>query len=419
MKILLHDFGGYPFPIQLSRELAGRGHQVTHVVCGSLTTTPGDSPKAKNGDPATLQFDQVNLPSPLNKYSLFKRWYQENQYGKLLAKKLDEIKPDLVISANTPLDAQWRLQKKCIHQSIPFVFWLQDIISVASDRLLRKKLPVVGGLIGKHYLNRERNMLHRSDWNVLITEDFLPLLSDWGIPQSRCTVIENWGPITDLPVGSKDNSWSSQRGVHDGQSVVYTGTLGLKHNPDLLLQLAIRLRDLNDTNVLVVSQGRGADWLKQKALELDLKNLRVYDFGPFQDVPKVMATADVLVAVLEPDAGVYSVPSKVLAYLCAERPLVIAVPKQNLAARLVTQIDAGHVVDPSDTSGFVESVVELLQHPEQSREMGQRARQYAEETFAIEKIADAFEDGIRNLMGNDDPTTDLPSVRQPLAESSL
>lgn len=398
MKILLHDFGAYPFPIQLSRELARRGYEVTHLVCGSLTTTPGDLPTSKDDDPPTLRFESLLLPAPLDKYSLVKRWRQENLYGKLVSRKVDEIKPDLVISANTPLDAQSRLQKKCRQRSIPFVFWLQDILSVASDRLLRKKLPFVGGLVGRYYLNMERKMLHRSDLNVLITEDFVPMLNDWKISAKQCAVIENWAPIDELSVGEKDNRWSRQHGLGPEPCIVYTGTLGLKHNPDLLLQLAIKLRDRGEGKVIVVSQGLGANWLKERAQSLGLTNLLIHDFGPFQDVPHIMATADVLVAVLEPDAGIYSVPSKVLAYLCAERPIVIAVPKENLAARLVTQIGAGRVVEPTDTAGFFESTLELIDNPATASQMGKRARQYAEQHFPISQIADRFETAIKRIL---------------------
>lgn len=36
MKILVHDYPGYAFPIQLSRELAKRGHRVLHAFASQL-----------------------------------------------------------------------------------------------------------------------------------------------------------------------------------------------------------------------------------------------------------------------------------------------------------------------------------------------------------------------------------------------
>ena len=165
----------------------------------------------------------------------------------------------------------------------------------------------------------------------------------------------------------------------------------MKHNPEILLRLALHVRDRPDVCVVVVSQGLGADWLRQRKDELALENLMVLPFAPFEDLPDVLATADVLLAVLEPDAGVFSVPSKVLAYLCAARPVVLAVPPENLAARLVRDHEAGLVVPPSDTDGFAEAVVALADDPARRHRLGGNARAYAEETFRIEPIADAFE----------------------------
>ena len=97
--------------------------------------------------------------------------------------------------------------------------------------------------------------------------------------------------------------------------------------------------------MLVVSEGPGADWLAEHASPDDA--LRLLPYQPYERLPEVLASADVLVAVLEPDAGAFSVPSKVLTYLCAGRPLLGALPADNLAARVVTQSGGGIVVPPA------------------------------------------------------------------------
>jgi hypothetical protein len=67
----------------------------------------------------------------------------------------------------------------------------------------------------------------------------------------------------------------------------------------------------------------------------------VLDYQPYGQLAEVLATADVLVALLESSAGIFSVPSKVLAYLCAARPLLASMPKENLAARTIERAGAG------------------------------------------------------------------------------
>ena len=77
-------------------------------------------------------------------------------------------------------------------------------------------------------------------------------------------------------------------------------------------------------------------------------------------LPDVLGSADVLVAILEADAGVFSVPSKVLSYFCAGRPVLLAVPRENLAAKIVVESGAGLVVEPSDVAGFCRAAQQLI-----------------------------------------------------------
>ena len=73
----------------------------------------------------------------------------------------------------------------------------------------------------------------------------------------------------------------------------------------------------------------------------------------------MLASADVLVSVLEAEAGHFSVPSKVQSYLCAERAILLAAPHANLAAAIVARENAGLVVEPDDIEGFLEAAKAL------------------------------------------------------------
>ena len=127
----------------------------------------------------------------------------------------------------------------------------------------------------------------------------------------------------------------------------------MKHNPDLLLGLALQYRGDPSVLVVVVSEGIGAEWLRKESAARGLDNLLLFPYQPFAMLPDLLASGDVLVSVLEEDAGVFSVPSKVLSYLCAGRALLLAVPAENLAARLVRENHAGLTVAPADKTGFL------------------------------------------------------------------
>jgi glycosyltransferase involved in cell wall biosynthesis len=146
--------------------------------------------------------------------------------------------------------------------------------------------------------------------------------------------------------------------------------------------------------VVVVSEGKGRDWLEEHKMQKGegpgAGNLLLLDFQPYEDLPEMMASADLLVAILEPDASKFSVPSKVLTYLCANRAVLGVLPPDNSVAEILHSEEAGVVVDPSDRTLVVKEAAALLDDHDRRHAMGRAGRAYAERTFSPETAADQF-----------------------------
>ena len=411
MRILVHDYSGHPFQVQLSRELARRGHVVLHLHCSSFLTGKG-SVEQRDDEPETFSVEAIDLGEPFQKYSARKRWPQERRYGRLCADRIERFGPDVVLSSNTPLFSQQILVRRTRQTGARFVFWQQDVYSIAMQNIARRKLPVLGGLLGRVFVRMERTMLAKSDWVVPISDDFVPVLRRWGIDESSIMVVENWAPLDEL-ASTGATGWADEHDLTGRTVLLYSGTLGLKHNPSVLLELARRLGDRDDARVVVISEGLGAEWLRRENEANPAPALVLLPFQSYECLPEVMSSAAVLLAILEPEAGVFSVPSKVLSYHCAERPILAAIPRENLAARIVEHNGSGVVVDPGDDEAFILAAMELLEHPEQRRVMGGRARAYAEATFDITTIAERFERVLTNARPSVARTHATSSFRQP------
>lgn len=393
MKILVHDYAGHAFPTSLSRALAKRGHQVIHAFASSLQTPRGDLRHGPR-DAATLEFREIPMDPEYAryKYSFRRRRDMEIRYGQAAADLVRQWKPDAVLSSNTPTETQEPISRATVESGGRFYYWVQDFYSLAVDKLLRKKIPIAGGFIGAWYRLLDSRQFKRSSRIVTITGDFTPILaSEFGVDPDRVSVVPNWAVIEDIPALPKDNEWSSRHGLHDKFVFLYSGTIGMKHNPAMLLELARHFRDNPSIVVVVVSEGLGADWLSRESASADLTNLRILPYQSFADLPLVLASGDVLVGILEEEAGGFSVPSKTLSYLCAARPLLLAVPKDNLAARITRDQGAGLIVGPRDMAGFLAAARFLCDSPTERAEFGRKARAYAEATFPIEKTASTFE----------------------------
>ncbi|MGB0966897.1 MAG: glycosyltransferase WbuB, partial [Halocynthiibacter sp.] len=172
----------------------------------------------------------------------------------------------------------------------------------------------------------------------------------------------------------------------NGTRFLYSGTLALKHNPELLRHLAERVAP--NEEVVVVAAGVGADSLREGG---NHEGMRLLPLQPFERMSDVLASGDVLLAVIERGAGTYSVPSKIMSYLCAGRPIVLAAPAENLAAKILVESGAGVVVEPEDYDGFTLAALSFRNDPLRAEKAGVAARRWAETRFDLEKIADRFE----------------------------
>jgi glycosyltransferase involved in cell wall biosynthesis len=379
MRIVICDYSGHPFQIELSRRLAARGHSVLHLHFAEFQTPKG-AMSVQAGDAPTFAVEAVSLGRPFAKDKFLRRRFQELRIGTLIAERALRFKPDVVVGCNMPLDAQHRLQHACVHAGIVFVFWLQDIYSAAIGHYLGERLGLPGRLIGNHYRRLERSLLNASDAVVAISDRFLPVLAEWRIPDDRIAVIPNWASLSEIYPTAKDNDWARLHGLHDKTVALYTGTLGLKHNPAILLDLA-RAGAAQALHVVVLSEGKAAQWLEQGARHDQLDNLTVLPFQPMALYPQILGAGDILLAILGAEAASFSVPSKILSYLAAGKPTVAALAGDNDAAKIIAAADAGFVASPDDGSA----------DPIKRRKMGDNGRAFAERNFAIDGIADRFE----------------------------
>src|SRR6201999_1065474 len=94
LKILVHDYAGHPFQVNLSRELALRGHDVRHAYFHGDQGPKGRLARS-NSDPEGLSFTGVSLAHPYDKASFVRRRFDDVSYGREVAKLVRSEKPDI------------------------------------------------------------------------------------------------------------------------------------------------------------------------------------------------------------------------------------------------------------------------------------------------------------------------------------
>ena len=387
MRLVLHDYSGHAFTAEMSRALARRGHHVDHLHCTSYATGKGTL-TVTDADPAGLRMVPLDLGEPFDKYRYQRRVRQELRYGRM-ANQTTDPQADVLVACNMPLLSLRSIARWTRAKGLPLVFWQQDVYSQAMADEARAVLPAGGGIVGRGFERMERRVATGAAATITISDDFRPTLRAWGVPDERVHVIENWAPLSELPVAPDGGArWRARHGLVDGRLVLYSGTIGKKHDPGLLLAVARSLPPR--TRLVVVSEGPGAEWVREQGDDEGLP-LVVLPFQPIAEFPEALAAADVLLAVLEADAGVFSVPSKILSYHCAGRAIVAAMPEDNLASRTIRSAGSGVVVPPDDAGALVGAVAQVLGADDRRHEMGAAARRHAVEAFDAASNAARFD----------------------------
>jgi colanic acid biosynthesis glycosyl transferase WcaI len=388
-RYVICDYSGHPFQVELSRELARRGHEVLHLHYAEFPTPKGKL-RVMPGDPAGFEVEPVGTGQSFDKRHFLRRRFIEAKVGSLAGARAIAFVPDLVVGCNMPLDAQKNLRRTCARFHVPFVFWLQDIYSQAIHHFLGAKLGIAGKLIGRHYIRLEAELVRSSEAVVAISTKFCAPLERWRVDMKRVHVIPNWAPLSEIFPVAKSNDWARRHGLADKLVALYTGTLGLKHDPSLLLELARRGAG-RGIEVVVVSEGPAVEWLMRRKREEGVGNLTLLPFQPMELYPKVLGTGDILLALLGEEAAEFSVPSKILSYLAAGKPVVGSIAPDNDAAAMIAAARCGITAAPGERQSFFDAVLNLADDGALRSAMGRRAREFAESHFDIAAIADRFE----------------------------
>ena len=234
--------------------------------------------------------------------------------------------------ANTPVPSMVLLAAYLRLRGIPLVLWHQDVHGIAIQSFAGAKLGrafrLVAGVIGRG----ERWVARRSAAVVVIADSFVDVHRAVGDRGEDHGDPELGAARRDRPDAPQQRVGAPSR-ASTAAEPVYSGTLGLKHNPALLVGLARQVRDAGvPVHLTVVNEGPAVDVLRDEAERLDVP-ITLLPFQPYERLPEVLGSGDVLVVLLDASAGAFSVPSKTLSYLCAGRPVLGLMPAENLAAR--------------------------------------------------------------------------------------
>ena len=177
---------------------------------------------------------------------------------------------------------------------------------------------------------------------------------------------------------------------------VYAGLHGLAQGLEQLLDAAEILKSESSFQFVLIGDGPQKSALQERARARQLSNVRFLDGRSADQMPELLASADVLLVPLKgfiPGA----VPSKLYEGMGSGRPVVLIADGE--AADVVREADAGMVVEPGNISGIADALRRLRADAQLGAKMGENGRKTALERFDRDRIAKGFIQRLEEGMG--------------------
>jgi len=298
-------------------------------------------------------------------------------------------RPDVLILETWPLFAAFFSTALARWWRLPYLYYVQDVYPEAAEEA--GILPS-GGMIGRALRRWDRGLCSTSARVIVISETMRSLLAgNRRLPQERFAVIPNWIDESQFGVWNGERTWRSSQGIPDSTFVaLFAGTLGHVSGAEVLVEVARRFVGVPDVLILCIGEGVRKQAMVEEASRLGLKNIRFLPFQPGQRVPEVQASCEVALLTVAPAHSDTSVPSKLISYLAASRPLICAARAGSAVAETVLEAGAGVVVPPGDAQAIADAVARLIREPETLLQMGARGRRYFERHLTFERAYPEF-----------------------------
>ena len=398
MRILIlgHNYapeltGIAPYTTGLAEHFAAAGHSIT-----VLTTFPHYPRYRWQGRPGLFRAEtlagvavrRIRVILPRRSNAIWRILFDTSVGLGCLVSTVGVARPNLIIAVVPTLQTGFVA-------GLLSKFWRAPAILLIKDLPLEAGLAV--GMLRKGLLYRAGSRFERLVYGmagriVVIGERFRDNLLAKGVKPEAITLIPDWVDIDRVgPALAEPEVRRQLAGSETAFLVLHTGAMGEKQGLRTVIDASQSLTSDADIRIVLVGDGPMKPQLKAAIEELHLQNIRLVEIQPAEYFPKMLAAADVLL--LTQRAGVVDavVPSKLLHYMAAERPVIAAVNPNSVAAGLVANARCGVLVAPEDPKRLADAIRQLYREPEMRTTLGRAGREYAEKWFGRGPILERWD----------------------------
>ncbi len=226
----------------------------------------------------------------------------------------------------------------------------------------------------------ERFLYRAADRIIVNSPAYRDYLLEKGIAPEKIAFVPNGVDVEMFQTPATGTAIRERFGLQDKVVVVYAGAHGMANDLRTVLAAADRLRSVETIHFLFVGDGKEKANLEAEAQRLALPNVTFAGSIPKDQMPEVLAAADLCLATLM-NIKMFSMtyPNKVFDYMAAGRPTVLGI--DGVIRKVIEDSDGGLYVPPGDAPALSDAIDRLAADPDRRRAMGARARDYVATHF--------------------------------------
>jgi colanic acid biosynthesis glycosyl transferase WcaI len=379
----------------LAAAMVERGHDVVVLTgnpCYNVLAKPGDgSPPSEYAGarilrvPIVLRKDgkvrlMLNYLSFVLSASTLGLW-------KLRKEKFDVIfSPQLSpITAVLPsIVVRWLWKRK-------LAIWILDLWPDTLEALGVVKSPrllaLVGRLVGFIY--------DRCDCIFVQSRSFVRKVLEHARANPRIEYLPSWSEALPSP-DAVDFAPEVERRP-DLFTILFAGNIGETQDFPSIVEAARLLRDAPDVRLVVVGDGRMAEWVKDQIKERKLTNIVMAGAFPLERMSSFYKHADVLLVALKAEPiFAMTIPGKVQSYLASGRPVLAMLDGEG--GDVIKRSKAGIAVPAGDPRSLADAVLKMKSmSPGALFEMGQAGLDYSTAEFERATLISKVEATLKEL----------------------
>jgi len=399
MRILIYSYNYYPEPIgiaplmtELAEGLVNRGHKVRVVTAMPNYPQRCIYPEYKGKLYLTERKDGVAIqrsyvwirPKP----GLLGRLLFEGSFVLTsFIQALNSWHPDVILLTVPPLAVSVPAALLGKIRRCPVILNLQDILPEAAVHtgLLKNKTLI------RVFAALEKFAYQTATKISVITDGFIDNLIGKGVPASKLELIPNWVDINFIRPLPKDNFFRASNQLAGKFVVLYSGNIGLTQGLETVIEAANHLRSIPDIVFVIVGEEKALKDLHLYCQACHTDNVLLLPFQPREQLPEMLAAADVGLVMQKHNVISFNMPSKIQLLLASGRPIIASVPESGAAAKTIQKSGGGVVIPPEDPQALAAAILELYHYPDQAEKLSVQGRKYAIANYSFEQALNQYE----------------------------